>query len=45
MSGLKTKSWISEEIPGQIVKMVTKTTGQVSMTSKGEVVKFKADRR
>ena len=36
------KSWTAEEVPGGLVKMVTVTSGQMSMKSTMELVDFKA---
>ncbi len=42
---IRTKTWTSMEIPGQVVKMVQTMEGDTKMTSEGIVVKFKADKK
>jgi hypothetical protein len=42
---IKTKSWTSEEIPGQVVKTVQTMEGKTKMTSEGLLVRFKADKK
>ncbi len=40
-----TKMWMSEEIPGQMVKMKVNTSGEAKMVSETILIKFKADKK
>ena|GEM_PF-1065174 len=42
---IKTKVWTSEDVPGQTVRMISSTEGQVASKSTTELVEFKADRK
>ena len=42
---ITTKMWMSEEIPGQTVKMKVKTKGEAEMVGEAILVEFKADKK
>ncbi len=39
------KTWICEDVPGRVVKLTTESKGQVAMTTAGELIEFKADKK
>jgi len=42
---VKSKVWSSDDVPGQVVKIVMSTDGDVKSQTEGSVVKFKADKK
>ncbi|MBN2560732.1 MAG: hypothetical protein JXQ75_07375 [Phycisphaerae bacterium] len=44
-STMESKIWTSDEVPGQVVKTLTKMKGPTTTTSEGILVKFKAEKK
>lgn len=42
---VKSKTWISEDVPGRVVKMTSESAGQMAMKTTGELVEVKADKK
>ena len=42
---IKTKSWMCEGVPGQVVKTVMTMEGDMKMTSESKLVKFEARKK
>ncbi|MCG3125552.1 MAG: hypothetical protein CHACPFDD_00376 [Phycisphaerae bacterium] len=41
----RAKVWTCQEVPGQVVKMTSETSGQVAMKNEGSLLEYKADKK